>query len=44
MGDAAAATSTIRFSLGEDTSAADVETALAAAARVLSRVTRAAPG
>jgi cysteine desulfurase len=37
MGDAAAATSTIRFSLGEDTTAADVETALAAAARVLSR-------
>jgi cysteine desulfurase len=38
MGDEAAATSTVRFSLGEDTTPGDVEAALAAARRVLSRV------
>lgn len=37
MGNVAAATSTVRFSLGEATSAQDVEAALAAAARVLGR-------
>ena len=37
MGDAEAATSTIRFSLGEETTAADVESALAATSRVLAR-------
>ena len=37
MGDDAAATSTIRFSLGEDTTRADIDAALAAAARVLGR-------
>ena len=38
MGDEAAATSTVRFSLGEDTTREDVEAALAAARRVLSRI------
>jgi cysteine desulfurase len=38
MGDAEAAVSTIRFSLGEDTTREDVDAAIAAAARVLSRV------
>jgi cysteine sulfinate desulfinase/cysteine desulfurase-like protein len=38
MGDEAAATSSVRFSLGEDTVAADVEAALAAAKTVLPRV------
>jgi cysteine desulfurase len=37
MGDVAAATSTVRFSLGEDTVAADVEAALVAARRILAR-------
>ncbi|HLK38794.1 MAG TPA: aminotransferase class V-fold PLP-dependent enzyme, partial [Polyangiaceae bacterium] len=37
MGDAEAAGSSVRFSLGEDTSAADVEAARAAAARILAR-------
>jgi cysteine desulfurase len=37
MGDLAAATSTVRFSLGEDTTADDVEAALTAAATVLAR-------
>jgi cysteine desulfurase len=37
MGDVAAATSTVRFSLGEETVAANVETALVAAKRVLAR-------
>jgi cysteine desulfurase len=37
MGDVAAATSTVRFSLGEETVASDIEAALAAARRVLSR-------
>jgi cysteine desulfurase len=37
MGDVAAATSTVRFSLGEETVAADVEAALASARRVLAR-------
>ena len=37
MGDEAAATSTVRFSLGEDTTRSDVDAALAAARRVLSR-------
>jgi cysteine desulfurase len=37
MGDAEAAVSTVRFSLGEDTTRADVEHALAAARRVLAR-------
>jgi len=38
MGDAEAALSSARFSLGEDTTARDVDDALAAAARVLARV------
>jgi cysteine desulfurase len=38
MGDLDAATSTVRFSLGEDTTADDVTAALAAAAKVLRRV------
>jgi cysteine desulfurase len=38
MGDAEAAVSTVRFSLGEDTAPGDIEAALAALARVLSRV------
>jgi cysteine desulfurase len=37
MGDEEAATSSIRFSLGEDTTREDVDVALAAAARVLAR-------
>jgi cysteine desulfurase len=37
MGDEAAATSTVRFSLGEDTTPGDVDAALAAARRVLAR-------
>jgi cysteine desulfurase len=37
MGDPQAAASSVRFSLGEVTTAADIETVLAAAARVLSR-------
>jgi cysteine desulfurase len=37
MGDVAAATSTVRFSLGEETVAADVEAALGAARRILAR-------
>ena len=37
MGDDGAATSTIRFSLGEETTAEDVEAALVAAGRVLRR-------
>jgi cysteine sulfinate desulfinase/cysteine desulfurase-like protein len=37
MGALDAATSTIRFSLGEETTAADVDTALAAAATVFAR-------
>jgi cysteine desulfurase len=37
MGDPEAARSSVRFSLGEDTNAGDVERALEAAARVLSR-------
>jgi cysteine desulfurase len=37
MGDFDAATSTIRFSLGEDTTAGDIAFALAATARVLAR-------
>jgi len=37
MGDVAAATSTVRFSLGEETVAADIEAALVAARRVLAR-------
>jgi cysteine desulfurase len=37
MGDPQAAASSVRFSLGEDTTADEVESALAAAARVLSR-------
>jgi cysteine desulfurase len=37
MGDPAAAASSVRFSLGEDTTAAEVEIALAAVARVLGR-------
>jgi cysteine desulfurase len=37
MGDAAAAASSVRFSLGEDTRVEDVEAALAAAGRVLAR-------
>jgi cysteine desulfurase len=37
MGDPEAATSSVRFSLGEDTTMADVEAALAAAARVFAR-------
>lgn len=37
MGDAAAATSSVRFSLGEDTAREDVELALAALKRVLRR-------
>jgi cysteine desulfurase len=39
MGDLAAATSTVRFSLGEDTTADDVAAALASARTVLSRGT-----
>ncbi len=38
MGDVDAATSTVRFSLGEETTPADVEAAVAAATRVLGRV------
>jgi len=38
MGDTEAATSSVRFSLGEETVAAEVEAARAAAVRVLSRV------
>jgi cysteine desulfurase len=41
MGDAEAAVCSVRFSLGEETTAIDVESALAAAARVLAR---SAPG
>jgi cysteine desulfurase len=37
MGDPEGAASSVRFSLGEDTTARDIETALAAAARVLAR-------
>lgn len=37
MGDAEAAVCSVRFSLGEETTAIDVESALAAAARVLAR-------
>jgi cysteine desulfurase len=37
MGDAAAAASSVRFSLGEDTTPADVDAAIAAAARVFAR-------
>ncbi len=37
MGDLEAAASSVRFSLGEDTTMADVEAALAAAARVFAR-------
>jgi cysteine desulfurase len=37
MGDPKAATSSVRFSLGEETSARDIEIALSAAARVLAR-------
>ncbi|HEX4447953.1 MAG TPA: cysteine desulfurase family protein [Polyangiaceae bacterium] len=37
MGDAEAAASSVRFSLGEDTTPADVEHAIAAASRVFSR-------
>ncbi len=37
MGDAEAATSSVRFSLGEETTGADVEIALQAASRVLER-------
>jgi cysteine desulfurase len=37
MGDAQAAASSVRFSLGEETTAADIEMALSAAARVLGR-------
>jgi cysteine desulfurase len=37
MGDAEAAVSSVRFSLGEDTVAGDIEAALAAAARVFAR-------
>jgi cysteine desulfurase len=37
MGDAEAAASSVRFSLGEDTTAADVEAAIQAASRVLAR-------
>jgi cysteine desulfurase len=40
MGDAEAATSTVRFSLGEETTRDDVSAALAGAARVLSRTGR----
>lgn len=43
MGDEEAATSSIRFSLGEDTTRADVDAALAAAATVLSRSAAASP-
>jgi cysteine desulfurase len=37
MGDPQAAASSVRFSLGEETTARDIEAALAAAARVLGR-------
>jgi cysteine desulfurase len=37
MGDAEAAASSVRFSLGEDTTADQVDAALAAAARILAR-------
>ncbi|MDP9150224.1 MAG: aminotransferase class V-fold PLP-dependent enzyme, partial [Myxococcota bacterium] len=37
MGDAAAALSSVRFSLGEETTMRDIEDGLAAAARVLQR-------
>jgi cysteine desulfurase len=37
MGDAAAAASSVRFSLGEDTSPGDVDAAIAAASRVFAR-------
>jgi cysteine desulfurase len=37
MGDAAAATSSVRFSLGEETTAKDIDDALDAAARILRR-------
>jgi cysteine desulfurase len=43
MGDEEAATCTIRFSLGEDTTRADVDAALSAAATVLSRSAAASP-
>jgi len=40
MGDDEAATCSVRFSLGEETTAGDVEVALAAAWRVLARFRR----